>query len=37
MKKHNSFSGQNNQLVHWWLLVHFGQLFDIAKESALVV
>jgi hypothetical protein len=24
MKKCNPSSGQNGQLVHWWLLVHFG-------------
>jgi hypothetical protein len=23
-KKRNPPSGQNNQLVYWWLLVHFG-------------
>jgi hypothetical protein len=23
MKKCNPSNGQNNQLVHWWLLVHF--------------
>jgi len=27
MKKHNPSSGQNGQLVHWWLLIHSG-LFD---------
>jgi len=25
MKKRNPSSGQNGQLVHWWLLIHFGQ------------
>jgi hypothetical protein len=25
MKKRSPFSGQNGQLVHWMLLVHFGQ------------
>jgi hypothetical protein len=24
MKKRSPFSGQNGQLVHWWLLVHSG-------------
>ncbi len=23
MKKCNPFYGQNNQLVHWWVLIHF--------------
>jgi hypothetical protein len=23
MKKYKASSGQNGQLVHWWLLVHF--------------
>jgi len=22
MKKRNPSSGQNNQLVHWWMLIH---------------
>jgi hypothetical protein len=26
MKKHNPSSGQNGQLVHWWLLIHSGRL-----------
>jgi hypothetical protein len=26
MKKRNPSSGQNGQLVHWWLLIHSGQL-----------
>ncbi len=25
MKKHKASSGQNGQLVHWWLLVHSGR------------
>jgi hypothetical protein len=25
MKKRSPSSGQNGQLVHWWLLVHSGQ------------
>jgi len=25
MKKRNPSSGQNGQLVHWWLLIHSGQ------------
>jgi len=24
MKKRNPSSGQNGQLVHWWLQIHFG-------------
>jgi hypothetical protein len=24
MKKRNPSSGQNGQLVHWWLLIHSG-------------
>jgi len=24
MKKHSPSNGQNDQLVHWWLLVHSG-------------
>jgi hypothetical protein len=26
MKKRSPSSGQNGQLVHWWLLVHSGQI-----------
>jgi hypothetical protein len=26
MKKHSPSSGQNDQLVHWWLLIHFGRV-----------
>ncbi len=26
MKKCNPSNGQNGQLVHWWLLVHFGPM-----------
>jgi hypothetical protein len=26
MKKRNPSSGQNDQLVHWWLLIHSGRL-----------
>jgi hypothetical protein len=26
MKKRNPSSGQNGQLVHWWLLIHSGPL-----------
>jgi len=25
MKKRNPSSGQNGQLVHWWLLIHFAR------------
>jgi hypothetical protein len=36
MKKRNPSSGQNGQLVHWWLLIHSGptttpQLFPVAN------
>jgi hypothetical protein len=26
MKKRNPSSGQNGQLVHWWLLIHSGRI-----------
>jgi len=26
MKKRNPSTGQNGQLVHWWLLIHSGRL-----------
>jgi hypothetical protein len=26
MKKRNPSGGQNGQLVHWWLLIHSGQV-----------
>jgi hypothetical protein len=26
MKKRNPSSGQNGQLVHWWLLIHSGPI-----------
>jgi hypothetical protein len=29
MKKRKASSGQNGQLVHWWLLVHSGQFFGL--------
>jgi hypothetical protein len=32
MKKRNPTSGQNGQLVHWWLLIHSAQVshpFDL--------
>jgi hypothetical protein len=28
MKKRNPSSGQNGQLVHWWLLIHSGHVFS---------
>jgi hypothetical protein len=30
MKKRNPSSGQNGQLVHWWLLIHSGRSFAVA-------
>jgi len=30
MKKRSPSSGQNDQLVHWWLVVHSGHNFDVA-------
>jgi hypothetical protein len=27
MKKRNPSSGQNGQLVHWWLLIHSGRTY----------
>jgi hypothetical protein len=33
MKKHNPSSGQNGQLVHWWLLIHFGRLDKLVVSS----
>jgi hypothetical protein len=30
MKKRNPSSGQNGQLVHWWLLIHSGRGLLIA-------
>jgi len=32
MKKHNPSSGQNDQLVHWWLLIHSGHIFVDAHK-----
>jgi hypothetical protein len=34
MKKHNPSSGQNCQLVHWWLLVHSGQFLGTKNGIA---
>jgi hypothetical protein len=31
MKKRNPSSGQNGQLVHWWLLIHSGRLKLVAN------
>jgi len=31
MKKHNPSNGQNNQLMHWWLLVQCGH-FHITTD-----
>jgi len=33
MKKHNPSSGQNGQLVHWWLLIHSGPPHKESKRS----
>jgi hypothetical protein len=32
MKKRNPSSGQNDQLVHWWLLIHFGQIKGLEND-----
>ncbi len=34
MKKRNPSSGQNGQLVHWWLLVHCGRIIRGADTSS---
>jgi hypothetical protein len=31
MKKRNPSSGQNGQLVHWWLLIHSGRGLVLAQ------
>jgi hypothetical protein len=36
MKKRNPSSGQNGQLVHWWLLIHSGQDFEIQNLTLLL-
>jgi hypothetical protein len=36
MKKRNPSSGQNGQLVHWWLLVHSGRIIWGADTSSKV-
>jgi hypothetical protein len=33
MKKCKASSGQNGQLVHWWLLVHSGPEYVIADSK----
>jgi hypothetical protein len=33
MKKRNPSSGQNGQLVHWWLLIHSGRPDFFGFES----
>ncbi len=33
MKKRNPSSGQNGQLVHWWLLIHSGRCFEGGLEA----
>jgi hypothetical protein len=37
MKKHSLSNGQICQLVHWWLLVHFGQEGGGVTSFAIVV
>jgi hypothetical protein len=32
MKKRSPSSGQNSQLVHWWLLVHSGPLEGVMRQ-----
>jgi hypothetical protein len=36
MKKRNPSSGQNGQLVHWWLLIHSGRLGDPANHRLFI-
>jgi hypothetical protein len=33
MKKCSPFSGQNDKLVHWWLLVHYGHLSGLWNKK----
>jgi hypothetical protein len=33
MKKRNPSSGQNSELVHWWLLIHFGPRAELIPVS----
>jgi hypothetical protein len=35
MEKRNPSSGQNGQLVHWWLLVHSGRALLTTRYSPL--
>jgi hypothetical protein len=37
MKKSNPSSGQNGQLVHWWLLVHSGPAKGCLDHATLEV
>lgn len=32
MKKHNPSNGQNDKLVHWWLLVHFSHFGGLQNK-----
>jgi hypothetical protein len=34
MKKRKASSGQNGQLVHWWLLVHSGRFLAPQQKGA---
>ncbi len=34
MKKRNPSSGQNGQLVHWWLLIHSGHVQGLTFGSS---
>jgi hypothetical protein len=36
MKKRNPSSGQNSQLVHWWLLVQSGCILAQAWQETLL-
>jgi hypothetical protein len=36
MKKRSPSSGQNGQLVHWWLLVHSGHMKVVKTGTQLV-
>jgi hypothetical protein len=35
MKKRSPSTGQNNQLVHWWLLIHSSQ-FSLQSSTQLI-
>jgi len=37
MKKRNPSSGQNDQLVHWWLLIHSGPFSSMIPVRTIFV